>query len=395
MDTANLRPFIRALTCLFTATLVMMSVSRGDTTKISKKQFQRCHEALALEPAAVKAAMELYDGYALSYDALKEELRLSDQRRSAEQRALQASKEPSLGEQKAVNRRAAGDTGREALWELFRKIDLNEQSLFDDLRAILPPGISEVKIHQMERLRRRFTVLPDCELRVSRVDVAEVAGPFLESAAGKPRQVLAEYEESLDVLLIKHKKYTLDYLKGWASERELDNGLQVHEIPALKSAAQRMTDSDAAITELQMRFVTWIESELGGENGLKFRDAFHAAADPSLYEASDVDLLLQKAVSSTAITEDQRAVFRDIAASHRRTERPLLEEFFKARQLLLAAQLKNSLGDFEEYKKLEAMASNRYVPAEKAIKQHRDDLRAKVRRELKVAGIPDEPPEKK
>jgi hypothetical protein len=359
-----------ALVCIFPVHLV----HADGITKISKKRFEECLGTLPLDAAGRAAAVELYVAYSLSFDNLEAE-------KIKSQQALRDGKH--VADFPARLRKQ----GRQLEWECCKRHERDEKELFDDLRAILPVNWPEQEQDRLQMLRRRYTVLPQCELPFAKIDIAEMARDHLPSGPGPHLAVLTEYDEAIDPLLRSRKKIWLEYFEIWARGEDVDNQVEPHQIKVMKVLLLQLNEVDAKIGEVQLRFAASLQNALDDEHGRKFRTAFDVACDPDVYRPSEVDRLLRLAKDARNIDETQRQIFRDLEAAHQRFERPLLEDLSRARRMLFLAERQVVVGDTEEHRKLDDAAGIDIHRANIAVKEHRDQLADRLRRELKTAGI--------
>jgi hypothetical protein len=199
-----------------------------------------------------------------------------------------------------------------------------EKSLFDDLKSLCAGPEQEGRWSKVERMRRRETELRRGSLAGEAMDLIEVVNtlklPGDVLAALTPS--LDEYEGEIDSQIKARQKVRAD-TPAFEPGKPLD----------MEAIKKGMVDARAAglkIKNVNERFARKIEAALPEASQPAFRKAVQQATYPQVYRRSPIVRDIEKALTLSDLTSEQRTALTELKSSYERDVRPLNESWATA-----------------------------------------------------------------
>ena len=286
---------------------VMVTMSeglQGGGGAVPRRSIERYAELLGFSGDQKDSALAIHEGYMASY---KEVQKARSQAIEEVNRSAQDSGDPSVfGEKFPAITKEFGDKSRKL-----------EKTLFDDLKMLCSGETQEGRWVKVERMRRRETDLRRGGIAGEGLDLIEIVQnlklPAEAFAAVVPS--LDEYETDID-----------GQIKARQQLRTNTPAFKPGEPPDIEALRKSIADSREAglkIKEVNERFARRIEAVLPETHQDAFRRAVREATFPQVYRRSPIVRDIDKALTLTDLTSEQRATLTELKAMYERDSRPV------------------------------------------------------------------------
>ncbi len=286
---------------------VMVTMSEGvggGVGAVQRRSIERYAELLGFSTDQRDSALAIHEGYMAAY---KEVQKARGQAIEEINRSAQDSGDHSVFVEKFPA------IGKE-FGEKTRKL---EKTLFDDLRMLCSDATQEANWVRVERMRRRETELRPGGIAGEGLDLIEIVRNLK-----LPADAFAAVSPSLD-------EYETDMDGQIKARQQLRSGAPVFkpgeptDMEALRKSMADARDAGLRIKGVNERFARRIEAVLPETYQAAFRRAVREATFPQVYRKSPIVRDIDKALTLTDLTGEQRAALTELKAAYERDSRPV------------------------------------------------------------------------